>query len=216
MTTESAELQPISLPDDMQDWAQDNAPMISRLSAAIHQKPDMSEKAIWGMIASEVSPEWSHAKSSLKSAEKQMRFVHAPENMPLGLIGSALHSEETNSAQRDLAMALAGFTIIDETLRQQEDLTKLLRAVRMHQHTISQSLEISLNVADVTVAFAAVAPAPEKAAPGAFVRNAVRRLPLKVQNGKLSLSFRSTQNLKSRTATALLSAKKQPRPQTVS
>lgn len=216
MKTESAELQLISLPDDMQDWAQDNAPMISRLSAAIREKPDMSEKTLWGMIASEFSPEWSHAKSSLKSAEKQMRFVHAPENMPLGLIGSALHSEETNNAQRDLAMALAGFTIIDETLRQQEYLSKLLRAVRNHQHSITQSLEISLNAADVTVAFAAVAPAPEKAAPGVFVRNAVRKLPLKVQNGKLSLSFRSTQSLKSRTAAALLCAKKKPRPQPVS
>ena len=149
-----------------------------------------------------------------REIEPEKRFVHAPENRPLGLIGSALHSEETNGALRDHALALAGFTIIDETLRQQEELTKLLRAVREHQYTVTQSLEISLQTADVTAAFAVVAPAPEKKeAPGTFMRNAVRKLPLKMQNGALSLSFRSTQKLKSRTAAALLCAKKKPRPQ---
>lgn len=217
MQTKSAEMQLIMLPDDMQDWANSNQPIISRLSEALKEKPDLSEKAVWKLIASEYSPEWSHAKSSLRSAEKQVRFVNAPENMPLGLIGSALHSDETNSAQRDLELALAGFTIIDETLRQQEELTMLLRVVRQHQHVISQSLDISLGAADVTSAFAAVAPVPAAttAAPASFMRNAVRHFPLKLQNSTLSLSFHGTQMLKSRTASALLRGKKQPHPQTV-
>lgn len=214
MESHAAAQQPIVLPDDMQDWADANRPMISRLSAALHEKPDLGEKAIWGLIAGEYSPEWSHAKSTLNSAEAFLRHVHAPENMPLGLIGKALHSEETNAAKRELALALAGFTIIDEQLRQEVALDRLLRAAVQCQQALGQSLNISRGAADVTAAFAAVAPAPEVSfAPEGFARSAAKKIPLRMQGGMLTLSFQNTKGLTSRTASALRRAQKlQPQP----
>jgi len=195
------EMQLIRLPDEMQDWAEANKPMISRLATAIAQKPGITEGAIWDIIASESSPEWMHARSTLNSAEQQMRYVMLPENMPLGLIGKALHSEETNSAQRALQHAQAGFTIIDESLRQEATLQKLMNALKAHQHIISQSLDLSRNAASMTAAFATVAgfDTPET------TETPQRKSGFNLQNGTLSYSFRETRKLMHRTSAALKS-----------
>ena len=204
------EQQLIRLPDEMQDWAEANKPMISRLASAIAQKPTISEGAIWDMIASEFSPEWMHAKSTLNSAEQQIKFINLPENMPLGLIGKALHSEETNGAHRAHAHALAGFTIIDETLRQEQVLQKLLDAVKSHQQIITQSLELSRNAASMTAAFSTVAGfdikeiSPEMPSPKSGFR---------MQKGTLTYSFTDTRKLQHRTSAALKGGKFRQQPQ---
>jgi hypothetical protein len=128
-----------------------------------------------------------------------MHYVMLPENMPLGLIGKALHSEETNSAQRAHQNALAGFTIIDETLRQEETLQKLMNAVRSHQQIISQSLDLSRNAASMTAAFATVAgfDAPET------TETPQRKSGFNLKNGTLTYSFKETRKLMHRTSSAL-------------
>ena len=188
----------ITLPSDMQDWAEANKPMISRLSAALAKKPSMHEGAVWDLIAAEFSPEWMHAKSNLKSAEQHVKYLALPENMPLGLIGGALQSDEVNHAHQTLAEAMAGFIIIDEQLRQHGELKSLLGAVRQHQKVVSQSLEISRKMERMTAAFATVAgldtddvEAPQK------------NKTFSLKNGQLSLSFASTKSLRSRTSAAL-------------
>lgn len=194
----SAENPLITLPSDMQDWAEANKPMISRLSSALAKKPSMHEGAVWDLIAAEFSPEWMHAKSNLKSAEQHVNYLALPENMPLGLIGGALQSDEVNHAHQTLADAMAGFTIIDEQLRQHDALKSLLGAVRQHQKVVSQSLEVSRRMERMTAAFADVASfdsdtpeAPQK--PKTF----------SLKNGQLSLSFASVKHLRSRTSSAL-------------
>ena len=199
MKDSNREQQLIRLPDEMQDWAEANKPMISRLAGAIAQKPTISEGAIWDMIASEFSPEWMHAKSTLNSAEQQIKFVNLPENMPLGLIGKALHSEETNGAQRAHANALAGFVIIDETLRQEQVLQKLLDAVKSHQQIITQSLELSRNAASMTAAFSTVAGFDVVEMP----QGPQAKSGFNMQKGTLSYSFKETRKLQHRTSAAL-------------
>lgn len=204
------EQQLIRLPDDMQDWAEANQPMISRLASAIAQKPTLTEGAIWDMIASELSPEWMHAKSTLNSAEQHAKYVMLPENMPLGLIGKALHSEETNNASRAHANALAGFTIVDETLRQEEYLQKLLGAVKAHQQIITQSLELSRNAASMTAAFATVS--------GFDITEISPETPtsksgFSLKKGTLSYSFQDTRKLQHRTSAALKGGKFRQQPQ---
>jgi hypothetical protein len=188
----------IRLPEELQDWADAHKPMISRLSAAIAKKPTMPEGAVWEMIAAEFSPEWMHAKSNLKSAEQQVKYLALPENMPLGLIGGALQSEETNHAHQTLAHAMADFTILDETLRQQEKLRNLLGAARKHQKTIRDSLDISRQMERMTAAFAA--------ATGFDAEELCiepKRNPFSLKGGQLTLSFAGVKSLRSRTSAAL-------------
>ncbi|MDE1150966.1 MAG: hypothetical protein PW788_00375 [Micavibrio sp.] len=159
----------IPLPEDLRGWAEDNKPMLFRLSTVVTEKPTLSEHALWELIAAEYSPEWMHARTSLKNAQAKLDDVLSPLNMPLGLIGEALHSDETNLAKRMHTAALVGFTVINETLRAEERLSKLLDALKDHAHTIHQSLELSRNAASMTAEFASVAtvePEPVSAASG--------------------------------------------------
>lgn len=148
--------QTISLPAELKDWAESHGTMLNRLNDAITANPALPEAALWDIIAADASPDWTRAKKEFKDAEQQFQHVMLPENMPLGLIGKALHSEETNAAERAHIRALASFTVIDEELRQQKELKAVLHAARMHQKTICQSLELSRKVADMTAAFANV------------------------------------------------------------
>ena len=198
----------ITLPSDMQDWAEANKPMISRLSSALAKKPTMHEGAIWEMIAGEFSPEWMHAKSNLKSAEQHVKYLALPENMPLGLIGGALQSEEINHAHQTFAEAMAGFTIIDEQLRQHDALKSLLGAVRQHQKVVSQSLEVSRRMERMTAAFASVASLDAD-----VVEAPQKQKTFSLKNGQLSLSFASVKSLRSRTSSALKGGTFRPQPQ---
>jgi len=165
----TAEPRMIPLPDELRDWAEHHKPMLFRLSSVITEKPALSEQAMWELIAGEYSPEWMHARTSLKNAQAKLDDVLSPLNMPLGLIGEALHSDETNLAKRMHTAALVGFTVINETLRAEERLTQLLEALKVHAHTVHQSLELSRNAASMTAEFASVAtiePEPVSAASG--------------------------------------------------
>ena len=201
----------IKLPAELGDWAESNRSMISRLSSAISHKPHMPEEAVWGLIASEFSPEWARAKSQLKSAEHEVHLLSLPENVSLGLIGSALDSHVTNSAYNQHAIALAVFTIVDEGLRQHDQLSSLMSAAKAHQRTIKQSLELSRAAATATAAFSKIAVAgfdidvaPESpAAKSGF----------SLQKGQLGRAFQSIHKTMHRTSAAIKGGKFQRKPQ---
>lgn len=158
---------PIPLPGEMLDWAIQNEPLISRLSQsfAVVSTP-LPADDVWKLIAENVSPDWKDKHDELQRSEKRLAQLMSPENMPLGLVGAALHSDETNAATKQHTMALVDFTITNETLRQQEDLHKLLGALLVYQDTVTKSLDLSRNVAGVTSAFGSVA-GPDIAMPDA-------------------------------------------------
>lgn len=192
----------------MEDWAEANQSMISRLSAAIHQKPKITADAIWDMVAGDYSPEWAHAKSTLKSAQQQLDYLHLPENKPLGLIGAALHSDEINSAKHAHHQALTHYTVVNEMLHQDNDLQRLMRAVKQYQQIISQSLDLSKNAASMTAAFANVSGfdmteiAPEPSTSRGFFGKT-----------KLAAAFKGTGKLRHRTSAALKGGQKKKTPQ---
>ena len=152
---------PIPLPVDLHDWATRHEPLISRLSQSITvTSTPLSENALWNSIAENFSGDWKEKHAELLRTEKRLAQLMAPENMPLGLVGGALHSDETNDAERKHTLALADFTIVNETLRQEPGLNKLLGALLQYQHTLSKSLDLSKTVASASAAFDTVA-APE-------------------------------------------------------
>lgn len=148
----------LPLPLDLQEWARRHEPLISRLSHSITvTAAPLSESALWGIIAEHYSGDWKEKREELQRAESRLAKLMAPENMPLGLVGAALHSDETTAAEQHHTLALADFTIIDETLRQQRELHGLLGALLDYQRTLNKSLDLSRSVLDVTQAFDAVA-----------------------------------------------------------
>lgn len=183
-------LLPMALPVDLHDWATRHAPMISRLSQSFTvTSTPLSENALWNVIAEHFSGDWKEKHAELQRAEKRLAQIMAPENVPLGLVGAALHSNETNDVARHHALALADFTIINETLRQQEELHKLLGVMLDYQHTLAKSHGISQNLAGITQSFGAVASMEPGAVPeagAAFGKSAAKK---PVVEG-LSLSFK--------------------------
>lgn len=199
----------IKLPAELGDWAESNRSMISRLSSAISHKPSMPEEAVWGLIASEYSPEWARAKSQLKSAEHEVHLLSLPENVSLGLIGSALDSHVTNNAHNQHAIALAAFTIVDESLRQHDQLSTLLSAAKEHQRTIAESLELSRNAATMTAAFSKIAGFDIDVAP----ESPAAKSGFSLQKGQLGRAFQSIHKTMHRTSAALKGGKFQRKPQ---
>jgi len=188
----------ITLPDELQDWATRNEPMISRLSAAIKIKPaPLPENHLWDMIASMYSSDWTNAKATLNAAERQINHLKLPENRPLGLIGAAMHSDETVAAERQLEKALADFTILNEDLRAQVELNHLLMALVTHQATIHSSADISTQLSKVSAEFGAVAgiEGDEPANVGNDFGKASRKKTPKVEKpaaeGSLTAAFRT-------------------------
>lgn len=188
----------ITLPDELQDWATRNEPMISRLSAAIKiKKTPLPENHLWDMIASMYSSDWTNAKATVNAAERQVTHLNLPENRPLGLIGAAMHSDETVAAERQLQKALADFTILNEDLRAQVELNHLLMALVTHQATIHSSADISTQLSKVSAEFGAVAgiEGDEPADVGNDFGKASGKKPLRVEKpaaeGSLTSAFRA-------------------------
>ncbi len=181
---------PVALPVDLHDWASRHEPMISRLSQSITARPaPLSEDALWETIAEHFSGDWKEKRQELARAEHRLAQIMQPENMPLGLVGAALHSDETNAAAREHVLALADFTIVNETLRQQKELHGLLGALLDYQHTVTKSLALTKNLAGITQAFADVADAEPAVVPDAgraFGKKAAK----KPEPEGLSLSFK--------------------------
>lgn len=106
---------------------------------------------LWSVVASGASPEWQDARRALEEAERRLREFEEPENAPLGLIGDALQSGEINATREEFYAALAGFTKIDETLRQREDLRQALDILARDHITAEKSLQVSIVTESVSV-----------------------------------------------------------------
>ncbi|TAL30765.1 MAG: hypothetical protein EPN97_11825 [Alphaproteobacteria bacterium] len=149
---------PIPLPGEMLDWAIQNEPLISRLSKSFSVvSTPLPADDVWKLIAENYSDDWKEKHDELQRTEKQLAQLMSPENKPLGLVGAALHSDETNAAEDKHTKALVDFTITNETLRQQDDLHKLMGALLAYQETVTKSLDLSRDVRGITSAFGSVA-----------------------------------------------------------
>ncbi len=103
----------------------------------------LSENQLWNLIARTVSVEWSQAYQSLQVAQQSFGRYDSGEEKPLGPIGAALEGVESTQAYDDLVMNLSNFTIIDEDLRQKEDLRLLLDGLTKRQKILTESADLT-------------------------------------------------------------------------
>ncbi len=130
----------VGLPDELLEWVEQNQDLILRIQAALKDSyANLTNDQLWEAIAANSSPEWRLARADLQDAEKTWNSLHHPAKMPLGLIGQALDSEETNSAGDRYTLSLSHFTIIDEGLRQRPDLEKLLNVLLVQKRMLGGS-----------------------------------------------------------------------------
>ena len=107
----------------------------------------LTENQLWNLIARTVSVEWSQAYQGLQAAQQSFCRYESGEEMPLGPIGAALEGAETTQAYDALVMNLSNFTIIDEDLRQKEDLRLLLESLQDRQKTLITSTDLTSFIA---------------------------------------------------------------------
>lgn len=107
----------------------------------------LSDNQLWNLIARTVSVEWSQAYQSLQSAQQSFGRFDSGEEKPLGPIGAALEGVETTQAYEQLVMTLSSFTIVDEELRQKEDLRLLHEGLAKRQKTLAVSSELTSFIA---------------------------------------------------------------------
>ncbi len=132
--------------------------------------PQKIETTAWDVIAQNNSPDWVSAKTALHRAENTLHTLNKPENRPLGLIGCALAAEEINSAIDMHDQALTHFIIVDEALRQREDLQLLLLALTENIRMMNESILVSRETEALADKFATVSIAspPQKGLMQAF------------------------------------------------
>lgn len=85
----------------------------------------LTETDLWNLIAASSSPDWRVAKETLDAAEHLLQERHDPSNIPLGLVGHALEGPDINAMKNKVTASLAYFTVINEHLRQREDLSRV-------------------------------------------------------------------------------------------
>lgn len=130
----------IELPEDLAKWVDKNQEMVERVLNALSDTYDtLSDDQLWEAIAATNSPEWREAKEDLRTAELRMEDLNSPEKTSLGLIGSALDSDETNAAKEQHTVSLSHFTVINEGLRQREDLSRLLSVLLVQKRMLERS-----------------------------------------------------------------------------
>ena len=107
----------------------------------------LNENQLWNLIARTVSVEWSQAYQNLQTAQQSFCRYDSGEEKPLGPIGAALEGAETTQAYEDFVMKLSSFTIIDEELRQNEELALLLEGLKQRQRMLASSSELTAFIA---------------------------------------------------------------------
>lgn len=142
----------------MTDWSAKHRGMMEHITRAIDEADaPLTEIQLWNLIARTYSPEWATARAQLQDAEQQINIHKSPENRALGAIGAALESSTINKDEEIHAATLATFTILDEELRRNPELNRLLKILHGHSQMLEESLRLSRGVADATAEFAAVA-----------------------------------------------------------
>jgi hypothetical protein len=145
-TSNKNPLRDIQWPEDMRHWANTHEGFIPKIEESIFKgKHPLTIRHLWDIIAEHYSLEWREAKNNLTAAEKDISRFLEPENIPLGLIGRALASQETALAEDMHCTTLASFIMVDENLRQDKNLQMLLRTLQDHVSAIDTSLCMSFN-----------------------------------------------------------------------
>ncbi len=130
----------MGLPDELVEWVDQNKELVRRVQLALSDSyASLTEDQIWEVVASSCSPEWQKAREDLRTAEKSWNEFNDPLNAPLGAIGQALDSDETESTREHFAFSLSHFTIINEGLRQRPDLSTLLNVLLVQKRMLDQS-----------------------------------------------------------------------------
>jgi hypothetical protein len=146
------------LPDELAEWAEQNQDMVLRVQKALSNTYEtLTEDQLWEVIASAASHEWQTARGELRDAEKKWTDLNKPENAPLGSIGNALDSDATNSARDDFAFSLSNFTVINEALRQRDDLRCLLSVLMVQKRMLDASAGHTREVVKSTIALGDIA-----------------------------------------------------------
>ena len=138
-------------------WADENADFLTALNHKMTQKgfgqKSLSENTVWDAIADTWSPDWAKARSHLGDAANDLYERQKPENIPLGSIGLALDAGALDQSEKRYRDALAEFTVINEELRQDEKLSRLLEIICTVEESqtvtaATQKLHNSFKVAD--------------------------------------------------------------------
>ena len=137
----------LALPDELSEWVDRNQELVLRVQQALTDTYEtFTEEKLWEAIAENCSPEWSAARKKLQTAETEWTHFNSPEQAPLGAIGQALDSEESSGVEERYTVSLADFTIINEGLRQREDLNRLLSVLLVHQRMLERSKQQTQSV----------------------------------------------------------------------
>jgi hypothetical protein len=139
-----APARPMALSAILGTWGAENADFLAALEHKMGQtKKTITEAALWDMIADTWSADWGKARAHLGDAANDLFERQKPENVPLGSIGMALDAGELGKSEKRYREALAVFTVINEELRQDENLSRLMTAICDVQNTVDESLAIS-------------------------------------------------------------------------
>lgn len=117
---------------------------------------DLSESDIWEMLAEAKSPDWGRARETLRACEDDLEDRLSPDNVPLGLIGAALDAGALDHARMLHTEALANFTIVNETLRQQPGMQAALRTLLRLRNGAQASQQLTRQALRLTSQFMAV------------------------------------------------------------
>jgi len=90
----------------------------------VTQTTTLTENDYWAKLAATFSDEWNKSHKALLLAKHELNQLHSPDQTPLGLIGSSLESIFTEEAEERYNNALANFTLEDEKLHKNPEITK--------------------------------------------------------------------------------------------
>lgn len=130
----------MGLPDELAEWADQNQALVLRVQNALTATyTSLTEEQLWEAIAGACSPKWQTARKRLQTAETAWEEMQKPDNAPLGAIGLALDGDELDKRREDYTISLSEFTIINEGLRQRQDLRTLLSVLLVQKRMVDQS-----------------------------------------------------------------------------
>lgn len=92
----------------------------------------------WRQMANKHCQQWARAEQKLSKCKSELEKLSTPEQSPLGIIGRSLDSSLIDQAQQNYNQALAAFTLLDENLRSNNDLSQNFEAA-LRKHNLEQS-----------------------------------------------------------------------------
>jgi len=149
--SERARISMLDLPIELNQWVSTNKELVTRIQDSLSNTYEtLTEDSLWGIIAQDSSDDWREAKNELTNVQSEWDELNSPSTVPLGLIGGALESHIFIPVAEKLSYSLSNFTIINEGLKEREDLAKLLQVLKIVNRIVDQSKKSSKNMIGVT------------------------------------------------------------------